>query len=439
MGLLDNPFSMDMVTGGQMNGLSRNLMQMRALRYMHQPYAHVGRAPHQGRPNPLMGGGVDNSPDYSQFTYDPSANAAATQALSPYGLHPLEASQVNPNAILPNSGFFGAHPNLSRMIEGGIFGAANTQGSNTIGEGISNVAQSMISGPQQRNAMLERQFQAPFQQASMLEGMRDKQQKYALNDSEIKYRQAQMDRWTQDKPLHPITPVGATNSSYATYDSEGNPTLHPNPYFDPKQANINASPAQQFFLRKRAELPGGREPTSKELASWQNQWKDVSESPQKPPQQLGITPDGQVINLRPGMTIPPGTRSATNFEEGPIKDTGKKQAWITKQKPSFWLRNGIKLSDPNFSQKAGAFYDNLVGNQNSAPQQAAPAGTPQSAAPQGTGSKFANAYLDYKKNSALKQTAPSNFNSPMGDNMDWMPQPISPIPPVGQIQSPFPR
>src|SRR5580704_10748051 len=101
--------------------LSRQMAPMRAMRYLRAQAPSPLRQPQQRNgPSPIsMPEG-----DLSQFTYDPSAHAAATSA----GINPLSPSQVNPNAFLPNTGFFGAHHRIAGAIEGGLLGAAGAQG-----------------------------------------------------------------------------------------------------------------------------------------------------------------------------------------------------------------------------------------------------------------------------------------------------------------------
>lgn len=195
MSFFDDPMSLAMVGGGgnANSGLSHTLMQMRMMNNMQRGDPRVGRPPQQGQ-NPflahMMGGGAPEQ-NYSQFTFDPAAREAASKALSPYGLSPLSPDQASPYAFLPNSGFFGRHTRIGGAIEGGLFGAATSRGADTWGEGISNVAQSLIQGPAARNAMWQRQFAAPFQAAGQLEGLQDLQQKRELTEADIQWRRAE--------------------------------------------------------------------------------------------------------------------------------------------------------------------------------------------------------------------------------------------------------
>lgn len=293
MGLLDDPFSMMMLGGfggmgggaapmaagnpfGQAQGgssLARNLMQMRAMRYAREPMARVGRMPAQSR-GPQFTNMEAEGPGYSQFTFDPAAHAAASKYLSQFGLSPLDPQQVQRNTILPNSGFFGAHPRLSGALEGGIYSASQVRGADTWGEGIQSVAQSLIGGPMAKRAAWEQQFARPFNAARMLEGMQDLTQKRDLQEAEIQHYRAVTESLKNKPARQAITPIPSTASSYATYDDRGQPTLHENPYFDPKQAKAAAAntpgvaPYVSFFHAR------GVEPTEATPKQWQQAIKD---------------------------------------------------------------------------------------------------------------------------------------------------------------------
>lgn len=167
----------------------QGLREMRAIDMANRVYGGP-RAPRQSGGNNPFFSAPGAGADYSAFTYDPAMRAQAQSA----GVNPLSPDQVNPNAVLPNGGFFGAHPMLSRGIEGAMFGAANTRGANTLGEGISNVTQGIIGGQQMRGQMLERQFQAPFQDAAALQGIKHASLVNQNDEAEIALRRAQTDK-----------------------------------------------------------------------------------------------------------------------------------------------------------------------------------------------------------------------------------------------------
>ena len=178
-----------------------------------------------------MGGGND----MSAFTYNPQMRAQA-QAL---GVNPLSPEQVNPNAVLPNSGFFGAHPRFAQALEGGLFGAANTRGAETWGEGISNIAQGLIQGRAQRANIINRQFEAPFAQAEQMGRLKEMQSTNELHEAMIQHYRAQsehmkaQDELGQDKldetRPYPIPGVGYAQLNPATRQWEMHPVSQEKP------------------------------------------------------------------------------------------------------------------------------------------------------------------------------------------------------------------
>jgi hypothetical protein len=177
-----------------------------------------------------------NVPDYSQFTYDPGLNAQARSM----GITPLSPNQVNPNAIFSNQGFMGAHPRLARMLEGGLFGAAATRGSDTIGEGISNVASGFIEGRQARQGVINRQFEKPFQSYGMLESLRDMKQKRELQESQIQEQRSLADLHKAQidavgKGEYHTTPITKGDAGYVkTNTITGETQYVQNPDYDPE-------------------------------------------------------------------------------------------------------------------------------------------------------------------------------------------------------------
>ena len=149
------------------NAHQANLYDMRMMSMsnrMETPFERgMGRAGSRGGSgSSLLGNmmGMANEPDYSQFTYDPVMRQRAIAA----GVNPLEANQVHQNVFLPNTGFFGRHPNLSRALEGGMFAAASTPSSGGIasaGENISNALEGMIGGERARQGLYRQQFARP--------------------------------------------------------------------------------------------------------------------------------------------------------------------------------------------------------------------------------------------------------------------------------------
>lgn len=141
-----------------------------------------------GRGMRQMGGGAN--PLMSQGSLDPSIlmspefQAQANALLGKYGLSLPQ--QVGPNAILPNTGYFGNHPHLSGAIEGAIYGAmATPPNSQTVGEGITNALIGGFGGQAMRRQSLTNQLMQPFGAAQQIEQLQDLQQKRDLNKAMI--------------------------------------------------------------------------------------------------------------------------------------------------------------------------------------------------------------------------------------------------------------
>lgn len=281
-------------------GVMRAMQQMRPIRMMEMMNRQqsFGRGLGGGS-NPFgseMSGSM-NEPDYSAASFDPEAKAAADKALSPYGLHPLDPSQVQHNALLPNTGFFGRHTRLAGGIEGALFAAANTRPSNTPGEGISNAAQGLLAGTMQRRGMLNRQFEAPFRQASMMEQLRDMHQKGDLQESEIQHYRAMdehlknaddqkaqydNDRIAATRPVPDATgtwvfnkggqtPVGM-GSNPMRMDMQNTPEGWSHQDLGGRPAPGSGSLTSQMGLEKFGERPSKGKPNSKGLSG--EQWAD---------------------------------------------------------------------------------------------------------------------------------------------------------------------
>jgi hypothetical protein len=92
--------------------------------------------------------------------------------LSMYGVSPEDATNAaqtaSPNLFVTNPGAYAKHPVLSGLLERGLEGAAFTHGSNTWGEGISNVAQGLLNAQGARADKYNNQLMMPFAQATQV-------------------------------------------------------------------------------------------------------------------------------------------------------------------------------------------------------------------------------------------------------------------------------
>ena len=84
-------------------------------------------------------------------------------------------SASSPFMMFQNRGWASRHPRIAGAIEAGLLGAATTESGDTIGENISNVARSVLGGPQVRQdfrtkrALEPMQFAAPLMQLHQMQ------------------------------------------------------------------------------------------------------------------------------------------------------------------------------------------------------------------------------------------------------------------------------
>lgn len=237
--------------------------------------------PHMGRggiggSSPMLGAmlGMGGEPDYSRFTYDPQARAQAQAA----GVNPLAPEDVRTNAILPNSGFFGNHPRLSAMLEGGMFAGAATRSGDTIGENISNVLGGIMQGHMARQGMLNSQFSAPFQQANVLEGLQDRMAMRQERDDTSQLRHTQMEydnerlrQLKKNPPAHEMIPLNRDTAGFLEWDSaKGGYNKVENPYYDPKTNSTRTSNPWSGLesIRPLAESMGYHDPETMTKKQW---------------------------------------------------------------------------------------------------------------------------------------------------------------------------
>lgn len=137
----------------------------------------------QGRPVGGMAGAPASSSDMSD-------SPQLGELLAQYGLHP---AQQQPNVLLPNQGFFGDHPNLSRGIENAVIAAAHTPESTTPGGAISAVAQGVLGIPQYRNQVQQQRQIAPLAMAGAMQQLQKGQLDNDLLKAHAKYYGAEAD------------------------------------------------------------------------------------------------------------------------------------------------------------------------------------------------------------------------------------------------------
>lgn len=276
--------------------------------------------------DPMLSGlaGLANEPDYSRFTFDPTAHAAASQALSRYGLAPLEASQVKQNQVLPNTGFFGDHPRLSAALEGGLFGALASHGGETPGESIQGALEGLVGGRRIQQGMYRQQFARPFEAAGMMEQLQDVQQKRDLQDADIQHLRALNEHLIRgdDEKAQRLTETNRHQEAMEALGFQRTEATAPRNlggglygYYDPSKAGTGQSP---WVIQENPEFKAGRGAAAK--AGYLK----------------GIVPDptgktaGQYTEIAPGQPIPKGFQSiqSTPEERNTKAAAGRKDAFI---------------------------------------------------------------------------------------------------------------
>lgn len=74
------------------------------------------------------------------------------------------------------------------------------------------------------------------------------------------------------------------------------------------------SPEQQFIDEYKTSHKGST------AAAAVSAYSAATQKPEREPKQLGVSPDGTVVELRPGSKMPAGTKSMSGYEKGPTAD-----------------------------------------------------------------------------------------------------------------------
>jgi hypothetical protein len=346
--MADNPFQSALNPRSQGAGLW-DLRMMSAANRMETPFERGMRGPGHGgvSGNPMFSAmaGMANEPDYSQFTYDPVMRQRAIAA----GVSPLEANQVQQNVLLPNSGFFGRHPNLSRALEGGLFAAAATPSSGGVasaGENISHAIEGMIGGERMRQGLYRQQFARPFEAAGALEQLNDMKQRRDLQSMEIEHMRAENQKL--GRPDHDMRPMGNAGPQDKFIPIINNTTgqmeNQPNPNYDPalvqqmhRQAGAGTDFDRWVDMRNSERKQAGKPPlNSSEIIQARGQWGSAAAGP---------------------------STTARGNAEAPFKAGAARENWIKQQvgKPGpIWMSAGVSPGDKDAAQKLGKFYDENI-------------------------------------------------------------------------------
>lgn len=170
-----------------------------------------------------MPGGMGEVPMMSEDTlHDPGVQ----EMLKGYGVDPNV--QVDPHLFLHNPAAWANHPVLSGLLEGGLSGLAFTNGGNTVGESLSNIARGMMASDSAHAERVNSQLMMPFQQAQTVAQLRALGQEQQLREAQIKEAKQRGDYYAAaanfkdtQPPMQPIWQAQqAVLDAYGTGDKD---------------------------------------------------------------------------------------------------------------------------------------------------------------------------------------------------------------------------
>lgn len=132
--------------------------------------------------NGTMGSGMPTEP--GAMSPDVQNNPTVTDLLNHFGVHPQQS--VDPGLFIHSEDAWAKHPVVSGILDGLLGGLANTKGSDTVGEGLSNVAQGLATTQAQKTAHINAQLQMPYQQAMTVASLQDQAGKQSLQEAQQK-------------------------------------------------------------------------------------------------------------------------------------------------------------------------------------------------------------------------------------------------------------
>lgn len=115
---------------------------------------------------------------------DVQNNPTVMDLLNHFGVHPQQ--QIDPGLFVHNANAWANHPVMSGVLDGLLGGLANTKGSDTLGEGLSNVAQGLEATHDQKIAHANAQLMMPYNQAMAVANLQDQVGKQSLQEAQQK-------------------------------------------------------------------------------------------------------------------------------------------------------------------------------------------------------------------------------------------------------------
>jgi hypothetical protein len=377
--MADNPYALGaaMMNPNVARTGMYDMRMMSAANRSEAPFEHIRSGARRSGAGEMIGQ-MAATPDYSQFTFDPAANAAARQALSPYGLAPLEASQVKQNQILPNTGFFGNHPRLSGAIEGGLFSAMAAHGGDTPGESIQGALEGVVGGRQMKQNLYNRQFQAPFQAAGMFEALSDAQQKRELQSADIEHLRA-LNEHLKNGDFEKAQTLMETNRHNEAMEAYRNQQIESTAPRNLGEGRIGVYHGENIPPEGKSVDPNKPLWEIQQDPEWEKQRAEDRRLARQGASQAGMLkgevtekdpktgqPRKRYVQLAPGQVEPEGFQgfNATYEQKQGDKGEDKRKAYLAKpRKASELMQMGYQgdLTDGNAKTKfLGDFYDKNI-------------------------------------------------------------------------------
>lgn len=140
---------------------------------------------------------------------DVQTNPTVMDLLNHFGVHPQQ--QIDPGLFVHNANAWANHPVMSGVLDGLLGGLANTKGSDTLGEGLSNVAQGLEATHDQRIAHTNAQLMMPYNQAMAVANLQDQIGKQSLQEAQQKHDISQSNYY--DNLLESRQNIATTNAN----------------------------------------------------------------------------------------------------------------------------------------------------------------------------------------------------------------------------------
>lgn len=332
-------------------------------------------------PQGARGGAPSGMPtEPGAMSPDVQNNPTVMDLLQHFGVHPQQ--EIDPGLFIHNAHAWAAHPVMSGVLDGLLGGLANTKGSDTVGEGLSNVAQGLEATHDQKVAHVNAQLQMPYQQAMTVASLQDQVGKQSLQEAQMRHDNSMSDYY--DSILPARQKVAETNVAGREAVATTNK--------DAKVAAVNAKPSKldqdPVFQGELRKIVGNRDTTQQPITADEREQAALSAGSKTSVSKAagGIAASHATVKDKQAVkaTMSGGSATAGANAPGYIDPTRKAQISAAEQDlKSFDTNKGyipgdtskgepavIFKSDPIYNKKRAALVakrDSLVGGSAPAP------------------------------------------------------------------------